>query len=460
MWTVALLAAAIAVGGCKSVQNETLNAGNVTYEKRKLNDTRAATQPSSETPDSDGTFVGVAISGGGSRSANFSAAMLFELQRAGILQKVDYISSVSGGSLTAAYYCTHREDWNPETAQKKLTHNFASDAWWQLYLPWNFCALLFSDVDRTDLLARSIEYNLFRENGKGMTFANLLPDRPRLLINSTDLQSGDRFVFCNESFDELNSDLKSYPIAYAVAASSSVPVVLHPVTLRDYSTSFPQYRHLIDGGITDNLGVRTLVDIYRHHIWAAQMARKPDPYPNGAIFLVIDARTKFDSKISEKSDIGIIESLRAGAGLTSSVLIERASAATLSDMIVENIPDNVTAGEERAMIRTMGQTGYLELTDRFNHRVSVVHLALARVAELNNLPFTSFWASVNRIATYFSIEESDAYQLYQSAELLVRQKFQDRLHELSGRLNSSTSATPDKAVGAVKMSDPTTTVAK
>ena len=133
---------------------------------------------------------------------------------------------------------------------------------------------------------------------------------------------------------------------------------------------------------------------------------------------------------------------------------------THSDMIVENIPDNVTAGEERAMIRTMGQTGYLELTDRFNHRVSVVHLALARVAELNNLPFTSFWASVNRIATYFSIEESDAYQLYQSAELLVRQKFQDRLHELSGRLNSSTSATPDKAVGAVKMSDPTTTVAK
>ncbi len=434
----------IAVAGCKSVQNEALNGGKVPLETRKLNATRAVTRPSSESPDADGTFVGVAISGGGSRSANFSAAMLFELQRVGLLQKVDYISSVSGGSLTAAYYCTRREEWNPETAQKQLTHNFAADAWWQLFLPWNFWAMIFSDVDRTDLLARTIEYNLFTRDGKSMTFDDLLPDRPRLLINSTDLQSGDRFVFCNETFDELNSDLKRYPIAYAVAASSSVPVVLHPVTLRDYSTTFPQYRHLIDGGITDNLGVRTLVDIYRHHIWAARVAHKPDPYPNGAIFLVIDARTKFDSKISEKSDIGIVESLRAGAGLTSSVLIERASAATLSDIIIDNITDNVTAGEVRGLIKSMSQTGYLELNDRFNHKVAVVHLALSRVAELNNLPFTSFWASVNRIATYFSIEPSEAYQLYQSAELLVRQKFQDRLRDLSHRLNDASSPTPDK----------------
>jgi DNA-binding MarR family transcriptional regulator len=85
---------------------------------------------------------------------------------------------------------------------------------------------------------------------------------------------------------------------------------------------------------------------------------------------------------------------------------------------------------------------------------------LARVAELNNLPFTSFWASVNRIATYFSIEESDAYQLYQSAELLVRQKFQDRLRELNNRLNTAATATPDKTVGAAKVSDQAATVAK
>ena len=63
-------------------------------------------RPESHPPvDDDGYFVGLAISGGGSRSANFSAACMFQLQRLGVLQRVDYISSVSGGSLTAAYYC-------------------------------------------------------------------------------------------------------------------------------------------------------------------------------------------------------------------------------------------------------------------------------------------------------------------------------------------------------------------
>src|SRR3954470_12003246 len=91
--------------------------------------------------DNDGYFVGLAISGGGSRSANFAAAAMFQLQRLGVLQRVDYISSVSGGSLTAAYYCTHGEEWNPENVQRKLTYAFASDALFQSLLPWNLLAL-------------------------------------------------------------------------------------------------------------------------------------------------------------------------------------------------------------------------------------------------------------------------------------------------------------------------------
>ena len=50
-------------------------------------------------------------------------------------------------------------------------------------------------------------------------------------------------------FDGINSDLSKYPIAYAVAASAAVPVVMHQVTLRDYSTIFERYRHLVDGGV-------------------------------------------------------------------------------------------------------------------------------------------------------------------------------------------------------------------
>ena len=72
---------------------------------------------------------------------------------------------------------------------------------------------------------------LFTRNGRTLTYADLRKDRPHLLINAaTDLQSGRRFVFCNESFDEINSDLSKYPLGYAVAAgAAAVPVLMHSV---------------------------------------------------------------------------------------------------------------------------------------------------------------------------------------------------------------------------------------
>src|SRR5258706_8198672 len=103
-------------------------------------------------------------------------------------------------------------------------------------MPWNMLTAFFTAYDRSDLLAEVFEKNLFTRNGRPMTFGDLRADRPRLLINATDLQSGRKFVFCDQSFDELNSDLSKYPIAWACAASAAVPMLLHQVTLRDYST--------------------------------------------------------------------------------------------------------------------------------------------------------------------------------------------------------------------------------
>ena len=197
------------------------------------------------------------------------------------------------------------------------THSFATDIVLQIIQPWNTAALLLTDWDRSDLLAASLNQHLFRRNGKTLTFSDLREDRPKLLLNATDLQSGRPFVFCDEAFDELNSDLSKYPIAYAVAASAAVPIVMHQVTLRDFSTSFKQYRHLIDGGINDNLGISTLVETYDSQMKSAIRAGRQSPYPHGAIFIVIDARTRFDAQLSNRGDIGLIESMATGAGLTS-----------------------------------------------------------------------------------------------------------------------------------------------
>lgn len=463
--------AVILLGGCTST-NRPLNPANVALENRRPNHTRAATglevpalqstavtnlqppppagrdetgggrpapadRPPAGAPqrDDDGYFVGIAVSGGGSRSANFAAACFFELQRLGILQKADYISSVSGGSLTSAYYCASGAEWNPGEAQRRLTYPYAKDLLVRTFVPWNYLALVLTDYDRSDLLAGIFERQLFTRNGRTLTFADLREDRPRLLINATDLQSGRPFVFCNETFDRINSDLSQYSLGYAVAASSAVPIVLHQVTLRDYSTTFKQYRHLIDGGIVDNLGIQTLLETYDGQVKTAEQHGRPLPYRNGAVIIVIDAKTSFDARLSDQGDTGFFEGVRAGTGLASTLLVNRAAAATLSDVILKYSAPDVTAQTLREQVRQLQEEGVLDLKDRNGRPVRVVHLALERVRTLTDVPFLSFSERLNNIETYFNIGETEAYHLYQAADLLVREKFEQRLRDIASEID-------------------------
>jgi hypothetical protein len=380
--------------------------------------------------------VGIAISGGGSRSANFSAAVMFELQRLDFLRRVDAISSVSGGSLTAAYYClADPEDWNPANVQRKLTHPFATDMWWHAAMPWNFFALTFSDYDRSDVMAHVFNKALFSKGGKTLTYADLRNDRPRLLVNGTDLQTGRRFVFCNESFDLLNSDLSRFPIGYAVAASSSVPVVMHQVTLRDFSTVFKQFRHIVDGGVEDNLGVLTLLETYKASNDLARRRGVTPPYPNGAILVIIDAGTQYNAQLGGRGDVGFFEGLGTGANLSTAKLINRASSATLADLIVQYAPEFLTAHDIRQHLTELADRGFIETVDRDGHSLTLLHVAISRVAGLKDLPYPTFAQSLDQIDTYFNIPKTDAYNLYRAAELIVRGRFEDKLRRLASRLD-------------------------
>ena len=55
--------------------------------------------------------IGLALSGGGYRAAAYHVGTLRALHKLGILNKVDVISSVSGGSITTAYYALHKDDY-------------------------------------------------------------------------------------------------------------------------------------------------------------------------------------------------------------------------------------------------------------------------------------------------------------------------------------------------------------
>jgi predicted acylesterase/phospholipase RssA len=384
--------------------------------------------------DDDGYFVGLAISGGGSRSANFAAGCMFQLQRVGMLQKVNCISAVSGGTLTAAYYCSANDkDWNPQTVQEKLTHPFASDLIGRALWPWNIIKLSFGTLTRADLLADDFSSVLFQRKGRVLTFGDLRPDRPRLLINSTDMQTGKRFTFCNADFDSLNSNLDSLPLGYAVCASSAVPVVMTPVTLQDYSTTFPHFYHLVDGGIYDNLGVRILVESYE-----AQIHRKINPYPRGAIIIVIDAGTQFDGHLSSQASIGWLDSIKEGLGLSSTILLNRVSTSTMSEMVAMHSYGGYSADELRAKIDQLFHEHYVELLDSKKNNVRIIHLSLGQVGELSD---SAFGSSVNGIATYFNIDSDSAYMLYKSAEILFTQRFDARLMPLVQEMSKAATTT-------------------
>ena len=227
------------------------------------------------------TFIGLAVSGGGARSANFGMAALAELDTLGIMEHVDAISAVSGGSIPTAYFAFQGSDRNwAQHGKVVAATDFVKPLVFKLLNPANLAKTTFTDLDRTDALAEVFEDKLFA--GKRLTFADLGARekyKPAIYFNATDTtRGGERFVFTDTGFlSSIGSDLSKYPIAWAMASSGAFPGIFNSVTLRQFSLDPNQrngpdrgdkrYIHLIDGGPSDNLGVETLIEQARvHHV--------------------------------------------------------------------------------------------------------------------------------------------------------------------------------------------------
>ena len=79
-----------------------------------------------------GKKIGLALSGGGYRAAAYHIGTLRALHQLGILDKVDVISSVSGGSITAAYYALNKENY--ENFEKGFIINLSKGVLWSSFL--------------------------------------------------------------------------------------------------------------------------------------------------------------------------------------------------------------------------------------------------------------------------------------------------------------------------------------
>lgn len=247
-------------------------------------------------------LVVLTFSGGGTRAAALAYGVLeqlaqteivWESRRKRLLDEVDIISSVSGGSYAAAYYALYRERLFTDFERDFLKRDVQGELARKILAPANLVRSSSPHFGRIDLVAEYLDEQMFH----GATFGDLQQrGRPFVLINASDMSLGTRFEFTQDQFDLLCSDLTPYSLAHAVAASSAVPIAFSPLTLRNFAGScdyrephwVPQalnhraasarrfrkaselrsyldrarrpYIHLLDGGISDNTGLRALLD--------------------------------------------------------------------------------------------------------------------------------------------------------------------------------------------------------
>lgn len=254
--------------------------------------------------DSHTLFV-LSFSGGGMRAAAFSYGVLEELRRTEIIvndqcrrliDEVDVITGVSGGSFTALSYALYGDRLFSEYEERFLKRNVQGALTWRILNPFNWWKLIGGSAGRSELAAEYYDEILF-ENA---TFGDLLERQtPVAIAAGTDLSTGSRLAFFQNDFDLLCSDLSKVHLSRAAATSSAVPIVLSPVTFNNYGgtcgyqypawvssvanpesrvrpsgRAFQRYRemidfqdsknrpfiHLVDGGVADNIGVRRVLE--------------------------------------------------------------------------------------------------------------------------------------------------------------------------------------------------------
>lgn len=225
-----MLAVVALLGGCASVYNL---PGNVPLGAAMAENDFGREVRGQE----DDALLALSFSGGGMRAAAFSFGVLSELDRSRIgsnqtkslLDRVDFVSGVSGGSVTAAYFGLKKRAALDDFRERFLLRNAEEGLNTRVSLG-NIGRALgggVNDSQFTDWLDR----NLF----DGARFDSFRDDqRPRVWINASDIYNRTPFVFGKTAFDALCSDISTYRVAEAVAASAAVPLAFAPIVLESF----------------------------------------------------------------------------------------------------------------------------------------------------------------------------------------------------------------------------------
>ncbi|WP_136637314.1 patatin-like phospholipase family protein [Pseudooceanicola onchidii] len=330
-----MLALLAALPGCAALNpplNEVLDSGT----NAPLVDMDRVADQSGE------TWVGLAFSGGGMRASAFAHGMLEEIRAAtasagdpnGLLDDVRLVTGVSGGSVTAAYFGLHGPAGVSRYRDIYLTRNAETYMANSPINPVTIAKGLSGGANGRKTFGRFLDETLFH----GATFGDLRKrSRIKTWINASDVANQTTFLFSPETFDALCSDLASFPISDAVAASAAFPLVFSPIVIEahqkkcDYQEpewltsarynpeasyamrahaaaleSYAQakdvkYVKLLDGGITDNFGTTGLaVERARAQVPFAPLTETEAVRMKRLLFLVADAGVQRDNSWTEK----------------------------------------------------------------------------------------------------------------------------------------------------------------
>jgi NTE family protein len=240
-------------------------------------------------------IVALSFSGGGMRAAAFSYGVLQGFDETPVrgrdgpvplLDRLNFLSGVSGGSVLAAYYGLRHRAALADFKQRFLSTNAEEGLQTDLSLG-NIARGLQGGGNDSTAFPPWLDAHLYNH----ATLKDLLSQtRPRVWLNASDIYNRTAFIFAPVTFNALCSDLTNYPVSLAVAASAAVPVVFAPVVIQNYPNGCPiplpgwvarahtdpdaspllksyadaleryhsgeiKYVKLLDGGLVDNYGL-------------------------------------------------------------------------------------------------------------------------------------------------------------------------------------------------------------
>ncbi len=256
--------------------------------------------------------LGLALSGGGYRAAAFHLGTFKKFHQLGLLDKIDAISTISGGSIAGVFFLLHYKG-DMDAFEKLMIQKLKTSTFKRiLFNPFLVATMLiliatpiciglcfsslvigllvflievfllfifqFTLVPLTKFKIRAYDQIFFDKKT-----LNDLPKKPTIAINATNMETGTLFTFSQNRMSDssyqhpkdngqpINFKHEKFPLAHAVASSTAVPFIFNPVKIKKQffmdweNTKDRANPSLVDGGVYDNQGVHKLTQSNSSH---------------------------------------------------------------------------------------------------------------------------------------------------------------------------------------------------